>query len=202
MTSFARSFSAGIVRWRVTVNQPGHFRAEARLAWRQASADEKALFVFLLVIVLGNTILAMISGWLGLGAGWRLLRGGAHPAAWREMLLFLVGSLGWFGLLYAWAPKVWVLEARPGSLRFGWRTWEAAEVEALIMERRQGKTSASWSDVYDVSRSRGWSVTDFWLRLADGRRVRLWKVNGRARGIAEEWMRQLAAVGGVSVAED
>ncbi len=199
MTHFPQSFTTGILRWQIATNRPDRFRAAARLAWRQADTDAKALSGCGLLFILGGTLVAGGIGWTGLEAAARLLRFGPQPAALREALLFFAIALGWFALLYALFPKVWTLEARPGRLRFGWRTWEAGQVRALEVEARRGETDVTWdpaSPVWPVQRN-AFAVTVFWLRLADGRRLRVWQVSGRARKAAEAWVRRMAEVAGV-----
>lgn len=104
-------------------------------------------------------------------------------------------------MLYLLAPKVWVLEAQPGLLRFGLRTWQAGQVRALEVARRQGETTDLWDATYPFFQRSAFAVTTFTLRLTDGRRRRGWQVGGRARRAAEAWVRHMAAVAGVMVEE-
>lgn len=202
MKDFPKTFATSYVRWQVILNSPDHFRAEARPSLRRADADARALLGFGLLFVLGGTVLALGIGSMGLGSAAMLLRNGPHPIAVREMLTYLAFAVGWFGLLYALFPKTWELEARPGLLRFGRRRWAAHQVRALEIEHRRGVTSASLgSGVYASTQQHRWAMTTFYLRLANGRRVRVWQVGGRARHAAAAWGRRMAAIAGVAVRE-
>ncbi len=200
MKGVPNSFTAGLVRWQVTVDRPDHFRAEARPSLRKASRDDKALLGCGGLFLLAGTALALRAGAAGLEALGRLLRYGPHPVGLREAGIFLAFSLGWLGLLYALAPKVWVLEARPGTLRFGPRTWEAKEVRALEVAHLRGETTTTYLDSsLLIARRTPFAMAVFTLRLADGRRRRVWRVSGRARHAAEAYVRRMAAVAGVPV---
>ena len=199
MKTLPPSFRIGLIRWRVTVNRPGHFRAEARPSLRGASRDAKAMLACGGLFLLAGTLLALGAGWAGLDALGRVLRYGPHPAAVREALLFLTVALGWLGLLYLLAPKVWVLEARPGVLRFGPRVWTATQVQAVAITQQRGETTTYLDPDYLLATRSTYALTDFHLRLADGRRQRVWRVSGRARHAAEAWVRHMAAVAGVTV---
>ena len=202
MKTFPKTFATSYVRWRVTLNRPDHFRAEARPSLRRADAEAKALLGFGLLLVLGGTVVALGIGSVGLGAAARLLRDGPHPIAVREILTYLAIATGWFGLLYALFPKTWGLEARPGLLRFGRRHWAAHQVRALEIEHRHGVTSASLGSAYASAQQRRWAMVTFYLRQADGRRVRVWQVGGRGRHAAAAWGRRMASIAGVAVKEE
>ena len=199
MTSFPQSFSTGIIRWEVTVNQPDHFRAVRHFSWRNATRDEKALAVFGLMFFLGFTLLALAVS-LSLLETLRRLLLSPHPMALREGLVKLGVVLLWALLLYRLWPRMRLLEARPGLLRFGGQTWRSDRVARLETRLVRGESRTLWNADIPPERQRYHGVHIIVMQK-DGRARRVWAWSGRGKATAVAWTRRMAQIAGVPFVE-
>jgi len=186
--------------WVRQVHRADHFRAVWRWAWRASSADERALTVGLAVV--GGLAAAGVVG--GLGGGFaalaRMARFGlaAGTEAALNGLIALACGAGLYGLgRIAW-PRIRVLEARPGLLRFGPRQFAATRVRVVRLIRRT-TTLSTWEPTLDMSIHTRHTTLEVHLVPHHGPSQRVWRVGGRAAGPAARWVRAMARAAGVPV---
>ena len=202
MRGFPRTWQDGLHRWRAVTHTASHFRAVQGWAWRQASSEARTGFG--LAVVAGLVALAVAlaaAGSLGEMARRALIAGGGvagREAAVQAGALLLAGAV-LYGLGRGW-PRVRVLEARPGWLRFGPWAWPADAVAHLELRTRiVTHTTDPVTNPYlgtTFTRSRGVEV---WVHPRRGRPRRVWTVWGRGAPAARTWAQHMARLAGVPV---
>ena len=125
-----------------------------------------------------------------------MIRGGLPSIATREAAvqlgLLLDAGLGLYGLSRLW-PRVRVLEARSGWLRFGPWSWNSrdvayVEMRKVIIDVDTVSADASIAGAMHT-RIRGMEV---WRRAKEGGKGRVWAVWGRESSRAGTWVRHIA----------
>ena len=187
-------------RWVRQVHRADHFRAVWRWAWDTASTEERAQTVgMLLVGGLAATGAVVSLSWGG-EALLRMVRFG--PTAGKEAavggLIFLVCGAGLYALGRLVWPRVRVLEARPGILRFGPHAFAATRVRAVRLVRRK-ITQSTLDPVLGGTITTRHILLEVLVVPHRGAPQRVWRAANRGAGPAARWVRAMAQVAGVPV---
>ena len=189
-------------RWQVETNHPEHFRAVRRFSLAKASADDKALLGCGGLVMVGGSLLALGAAIHLLDALGRMARLGPGMVNWRETLISLVVWAVWGAVLWELWPKLRVLEARPGQLRFGIWRWEAAQIRWITMRRRRLESTATlWDSNISSAAGGSYVVLEITLHLGNGQARTVWRYGGRHKQRVEAWVQHMAQIAGVPVAE-
>ena len=186
-------------QWRVEVDQPDHFRAARRFTLAHASTDDKAFLAFGLLFLAGGTLFALAALAQFFDAAARIARYGGYPAAAREGLVWLGVALGWGVVLYLLWPKMRLLEARPGFLRFGRRAWTAGQVARLEIHTVNRRATEMGQADFLPFQSRAYAAVEISVVEKNGRTRRAWAHSGRQRSRAAAWAQRMAQIAGVPI---
>lgn len=201
MKKYSKIIQDEYSQWHIEIDQPDHFRAVRRFTLAHASTDAKAFLAFGLLFLAGGTLFALVALTQFFDAAARIMRHSGHPAAVREGLVWLGVVLGWGVLLYLLWPKMRVLEARPGFLRFGRHTWAANQVARLEIRRTSRRTTeVEQADVLPPFRSRTYTAVTISVVEKNGRIRRAWVHNGKQRSRAAAWAQHMAQIAAVPAA--
>jgi len=187
-------------QWQIEIDQPDHFRAVRRFTLAHASSDTKAFLAFGLLFLTGGTLFALVALTEFLDVVTRIMQHGGHPAAVREGLVWLGVVLGWGLLLYLLWPKMRVLEARPGFLRFGRRTWVVNQVARLEIRSINRRTTEMDQADFLPFQSRTYAAVEIVVVEKNGRIRRAWAHSGKQKSRAAAWAQRMAQIAAVPVA--
>lgn len=200
MKKYSKIIQDEYSQWHIEIDQPDHFRAVRRFTLAHASTDAKAFLAFGLLFLAGGTLFALIALTEFWDAATRIMQYGGHPAVVREGLVWLGVVLGWGVLLYLLWPKMRVLEARPGFLRFGRHTWTANQVARLEIHSINRRTTEIGQAEFLPSRTRTYKAIAIFVVEKNGRTRRAWAHNGKQKSRAAAWAQHMAQIAAVPVA--
>ncbi len=203
MKPFPRGMAYGFSRWQVEVHQPEHFLAVRRFSLQKATADDKALAVFIVLGLLGLSALGAGAALNVLGALRRLLLPGTGGIHWRETAIALGVTMIWLGALYLAWPKVHRLEADREGVRFGWRRWPRRQVRAVHLRWGRYDSTPSFAEMTFGAGKNTVHMLTISLQGTDGRWRKVWSLGAtqRARTVAAVWVRNMAQVAGLPLEE-
>ncbi len=203
MKPFPRGMAYGFSRWQVEVHQPEHFLAVRRFSLQKATADDKALAVFVALGLLGLTALGAGAAMNVLEALRRLLHPGTGGIHWRETAVSLGGTAVWLGALYLAWPKVHRLEADREGVCFGLRRWPRGQVRAVRLRWERYDSTPSFDEMAFGAGKNTVRLLTVSLQEADGRWRKVWSLGAtqRARTVAAAWVRNMAQVAGLPLEE-